>query len=124
MRMPALFVGHGNPMNAIDRNEFFRGWQEVARRLPRPEAILCISAHWETDGTWVTASELPPTIHDFGGFPRALHEYQYPAPGDPALARRQGVYSVIAQGGLILKRGQDLAQVLRVLVRRPRLEAI
>jgi 4,5-DOPA dioxygenase extradiol len=86
--MPVLFVGHGNPMNAIERNEFFIGWQEVARRLPKPAAILCVSAHWETQGAWVTASEHPPTIHDFYGFPKALYDLRYPAPGAPRLAQR------------------------------------
>jgi len=85
--MPVLFIGHGNPMNAIEENEFTKGWAETAKALPRPNAILCVSAHWETDGTFVTAMDKPPTIHDFGGFPQALFDMQYPAPGDPVLAK-------------------------------------
>ncbi|MEZ5646268.1 MAG: 4,5-DOPA dioxygenase extradiol [Burkholderiaceae bacterium] len=88
-RMPVLFIGHGSPMNAISENGFTRALNQWGRRLPRPTAILVVSAHWLTDGvTGVTVNERPPTIHDFGGFPKALHEMQYPASGHPALARK------------------------------------
>ncbi len=84
--MPALFVGHGSPMNAIEQNEFSKTWKEEAVKLPHPKAILCISAHWYTRGTYVAITPKPETIHDFGGFPKALFEVQYPAPGAPDLA--------------------------------------
>jgi 4,5-DOPA dioxygenase extradiol len=86
-KMPLLFIGHGSPMNGIEDNEFSQRWHTLGREIQKPAAVLCISAHWLTRGTHITAMQNPKTIHDFGGFPQALFNVQYPAPGDPELAK-------------------------------------
>jgi 4,5-DOPA dioxygenase extradiol len=105
-RMPALFVGHGNPMNALERNSFSEGWRRLAQSFPRPRAIVAVSAHWYLPGTRVTANLRPPTIHDFGGFPRALYEVEYPAAGAPELARK--VRDLLAPSPVVLDEGWGL----------------
>jgi 4,5-DOPA dioxygenase extradiol len=85
--MPVLFIGHGSPMNGIEQNEFSDYWKQLAKEIPTPKAVLVISAHWLTKGTRITAMDFPSTIHDFGGFPQELFDVQYPAPGDPLLAK-------------------------------------
>jgi 4,5-DOPA dioxygenase extradiol len=101
-RLPVLFLGHGSPMNGIEDNEFSASWKALGREIPRPKAILFVSAHWLTRGTAVTAMERPRTIHDFGGFPKALYEVRYPAPGSPASARE--VASALGGEGIGLDR--------------------
>tara|TARA_Y100000780_G_C13673845_1_gene413431 strand:+ start:221 stop:1108 length:888 start_codon:yes stop_codon:yes gene_type:complete len=106
-KMPVLFLGHGSPMNAIEENEFVAGFRKIGKELTRPNAILCISAHWETRGTYVTAMQNPPTIHDFGGFPQALFDVEYPAPGSPELAEETKQLITTTDVGLDDKWGLD-----------------
>lgn len=105
--MPVLFLGHGSPMNAIEENEFVTGFRNVAKNIQKPKAILCISAHWETKGTFVTAMEKPKTIHDFGGFPKELFAVQYPANGSPELAKETKELIKSTEVGLDYQWGLD-----------------
>jgi 4,5-DOPA dioxygenase extradiol len=106
-QMPVLFLGHGDPMNAIRQNEFTHGWQQIGRSVPKPNAILCISAHWETNGTFVTAMQKPKTIHDFYGFPKELFDVEYPAPGSPELAEETRKTVIKTDVGLDSQWGLD-----------------
>lgn len=105
--LPAVFAGHGSPMNALEDTSVRREWAALGASLPRPKAILCVSAHWETEGLAVTSSRNPETIHDFGGFPRALHEMAYPAPGSPGLAARVAELLTPEPAALDPRRGLD-----------------
>jgi len=105
--MPGRFLGHGSPMNAIEENEFVAGFKNIGKTIQKPNAILCVSAHWETKGTFVTAMENPMTIHDFGGFPQALFDVQYPAPGSPELARETKSLIKMTEVGLDERWGLD-----------------
>ncbi|GMU85848.1 MAG: dioxygenase [Ignavibacteriales bacterium] len=106
-RMPVYFMGHGSPMNGIEDNAFSRGWRKEGESMDSPSAVLCISAHWLTHGTHVTAMNNPRTIHDFGGFPKALYEIQYPAPGSPELAEEISRIVTSTQVGLDHEWGLD-----------------
>ena len=99
-RMPVLFIGHGSPMNGIENNSFSQTWQDLPKQFPTPSAVLCISAHWLTRGTFITAMDHPKTIHDFGGFPEKLYEVNYPAPGNSALAKETAQLVKTTQVGL------------------------
>ena len=106
-KMPVLFLGHGSPMNAIEENEFVTGFRNIGKTIPKPNAILCVSAHWETRGTFVTSMQNPLTIHDFGRFPQALFDVQYPAPGSPDLAKETKSLIKKTEVGLDDKWGLD-----------------
>lgn len=105
--MPVLFIGHGSPMNGIEDNEFSRRWSQMAKEIPTPKAVLVVSAHWFTKGTHITAMDFPQTIHDFGGFPKALFDVQYPAPGNPLLAKETASLIHSAEVGLSHDWGLD-----------------
>jgi len=106
-RMPMLFLGHGSPMNGIEENEFTAGFRDIAAKIPQPKAVLCVSAHWETKGTYVTTMEKPKTIHDFTGFPEELYQVKYPAPGNPDLAKEIAETVTKATVGLDYQWGLD-----------------
>jgi len=105
--MPVLFIGHGSPMNGIEDNQFSQRWKAMAKEIPTPSAVLVVSAHWFTRGTHITAMDFPPTIHDFGGFPKALFEVQYPAPGNPLLAKDTADFITSTEVGLSHDWGLD-----------------
>jgi 4,5-DOPA dioxygenase extradiol len=115
-RMPLLFIGHGSPMNGIEDNEFSRQWEQLGTQLPVPKAVLVVSAHWLTRGTYITAMDNPQTIHDFGGFPEELFNVQYPAPGDPALAKETA--SLIRKTNVVLDHDWGLDHGSWTVIRR------
>lgn len=114
--MPVLFVGHGSPMNGIEDNEFSRRWEKMGQEIPKPKAVLVISAHWFTNGTKITAMDFPQTIHDFGGFPKELFDVQYPAPGNPQLAEE--TKSLIHSAGVQLDHDWGLDHGAWTVVRK------